>query len=76
MNDTLNNVPINQSVIVKNICCQENIKRRLLDLGIVENTMITPIFRSPTDDSTAFEVRGSVISLRQDDSSKIFINKN
>ena len=48
-----------------------NIKRRILDLGIIEGTKIKPVLKSPLGDPTAYEVRGSIISLREEDSKKI-----
>ena len=49
------------------------IRRRLLDLGLVKNTKITPILSSPSKGLRAFYVRGSLIALRDEDSSLIKI---
>lgn len=50
-------------------------KRRILDLGMIEGTKIKPVFRSPLGDPTAYEVRGSLISLREEESGNIEISK-
>lgn len=50
-----------------------NMRRRILDLGIVEGTNIKPVLRSPLGDPTAYEVRGSIIAIRKDDAKLIFI---
>lgn len=47
------------------------IGRRLLDLGIVKGTTITPVLKSPSGDPTAFLVRGSTIALRKEDAKLI-----
>ena len=47
------------------------LKRRFLDLGIVENTLITPVLKSPSGDPTAFEIRGTLIALRKEDANLI-----
>ncbi len=50
-----------------------NMKRRILDLGMIEGTRIKPVLRSPLGDPTAYEVRGSLISLREEEAKKIYI---
>lgn len=71
--NTLNEARLNEEVIINKINCRENIKRRILDLGMIEGTKIKPVFRSPLGDPTAYEVRGSLISLREEESSNIEI---
>ena len=75
METTLNNLPINKIGIIKKINSKPEIKRRLLDLGMIENTIIKPIYKSPLKDPTAYLVRGSIIALRNEDSKNIYINK-
>ena len=41
---------------------------------MVNKTKIMPIFKSPTGDSRAYEVRGSIIALRKQDANKIIVN--
>ena len=71
--NTLNEVRLNEEVIIKKINCTENIKRRILDLGMIEGTKIKPVLKSPLGDPTAYEVRGSLISLREEESKGIEI---
>ena len=47
----------------------------MLDLGIVKGTLITPIFKSPSSDPTAYEIRGSLIALRKEDSCLIEVKE-
>ena len=68
---TLNELPMNLSGKIHNINCKENIKRRMLDLGMIQNTSIKPILKSPLGDPRAYEVRGSIIAIREEDSKKI-----
>ena len=74
--NTLKEVSLNQEVIIKKINCSGNIKRRILDLGMIEGTKIKPVLKSPLGDPTAYEVRGSLISLREEESKSIEIIKN
>lgn len=73
---TLNKVRLNQEVKIKKIDCSGNVKRRILDLGMIEGTKIKPVFKSPLGDPTAYEVRGTLISLREEESKKIKIRDN
>ncbi len=45
---TLNQLPINQDAVISSLHCDEEIRRRLLDLGLVYQTKITPILLSPS----------------------------
>lgn len=71
---TLDNLELNKTGYIENLNCNESVKRRLLDLGLIKGTEITPIFVSPSGDPTAFEVRGSVIAIRVEDTSLIGIS--
>ena len=75
MRITLNQLKLNQIGNVKKINCNEKITRRLYDLGLLENTIISPIFSSPFGDPIAYEFRGNIIAIRNEDASKIFIEK-
>ena len=70
---TLNELNLNDTGFIKELKCSDGVKRRLLDLGLIEGTKITPIFVSPSGDPTAFEVRGSIIAIRIEDTKLIFL---
>lgn len=67
----LSELPLNTVGIVKELNCNGNTKRRLLDLGLIKGTNITPVFKSPSGDPTAFEIRRTIIALRKEDSNLI-----
>ncbi|MBQ3415000.1 MAG: ferrous iron transport protein A [Clostridia bacterium] len=73
---TLNNLPINHCGFIKEITCENNIKRRLLDLGLIRGTKICPILVSPFKDPRAFLFRGSIIAIRSEDAKKIEVYCN
>ena len=68
---TLNKLKINHTAQIYKINCDENINRRLLDLGIVKNTLIRPVFKSTGGDPTAYEIRGTTLAIRNQDADKI-----
>lgn len=73
---SLNNVDLNKTVIVNDILCDNHSKRRFLDLGIIKGTLITPLFRSPFSDPTAYEINNTVIAIRKEDASLIKVINN
>lgn len=70
----LTNVKIGQTKKVEKIYTNKDEKRRFLDLGIINGTKIKPVFVSPLNDPVAYEIRGSVIALRKEDSDKIYVD--
>ena len=71
----LNELPLNTIGIIDELNCNGNIRRRLLDLGLVKGTKITPVFKSPSGDPTAFEIRKTLIALRKEDSKLIILKE-
>ena len=71
----LYNIPLDKPCIVQTLKCDGPLKRRLLDLGIIKNTKITPVLKSPSGDPTAFEIRGTLIALRKEDASLIEVTE-
>lgn len=70
---SLSELLLNQKGIIEDIKCDENIKRRLLDMGLVKGTTIVPVLTSPSKDPRAFQVRGTIIAIRKEDADKIII---
>lgn len=71
--ENLNQLPLNKSGKINKIESDEGIKRRLLDMGLVKGTEITPILISPSGDPRAFLVRGTIIAIREEDAKNIKI---
>ena len=73
MNHTIQlcKLPLNCQGKIDRLNCSGNIRRRFLDLGLIEGTFIKPILVSPSGDPTAYCLRGSLIALRQEDSKLI-----
>lgn len=68
---TLVDVPIKKKVIIRKLYSQGSIRRRLLDLGILPNTVIEPIHESPSGYMRAYFVKGTMIALRDSESKDI-----
>ena len=71
--ENLSQLPLNKNGRIDKIECDEGIKRRLLDMGLVKGTNIVPILVSPSGEPRAFLVRGTIIAIRKDDAKNIKI---
>jgi len=67
----LNDIHPGQSACVKKLCATGSIRRRLLDLGLTENTQVQCVGKSPSGDPAAFLIRGTVIAIRKQDGKDI-----
>ncbi len=69
----LNLLPVGSAAKVRNLTNDGNTRRRMLDLGLIKDTRIEAVQKSPSGDPTAYQVRGAVIALRSDEASKILV---
>lgn len=58
---------------VKEITVKGDIKRRFIDIGLIEDTLVECVGHSPSKDPKAFLIRGAVIAIRNRDSDYIAI---
>ena len=61
-------------IILKEIKSSSDLRRRLLDIGLINNTKIECVGQSPSGDPKAFLIRGAVIALRSEDGNNIIVN--
>lgn len=64
-----------QSAVVKRLLSDGTIRRRLLDIGLVEGTQVECVGRSPGGDPSAYLIRGAVIAIRSEDGTHIMIHE-
>lgn len=62
-----------ETAVVKRLLSDDGIRGRFLDIGLVENTPVKCLGRSPSGDPSAFLIRGAVIAIRSEDSRNILI---
>jgi ferrous iron transport protein A len=62
-----------EKCLIDKILCCSNIKRRLMDIGLIEDTVVECVNKSPQGDPKAFLIRGAVIALRQSDCQNILV---
>lgn len=70
---SLDRLPIGERALVKQLTSDGPIRRRMLDLGLILNTVVEALQKSPSGDPTAYCIRGAVVALRSDDARKILV---
>ena len=70
---TLNEIMPGGFATVKEIITDGDMRRRLLDIGLIPGTRIECIGKSPGGDPKAFLIRGAVIAIRADDAAGIIV---
>lgn len=71
---TLFNMREGTSATVRTLRNEGGMRRRLQDIGLIEGTSVLCLQRSPSGDPIAYLIRGAVIALREEDSSKVIID--
>ncbi|NMB33970.1 MAG: ferrous iron transport protein A [Clostridium sp.] len=69
----LNFLPSGKKARVRSLISDGLLRRRMLDLGLISNTMVEALQKSPSGDPTAYHIRGAVIALRSEEASKILV---
>lgn len=75
-NIPLNSLPIGQKATVKMLISDGTMRRRMLDLGLIAETIVEALHKSPSGDPTAYSIRGAVIALRAEEAGKIIVEVN
>lgn len=69
----LSSLPLGRAARVKELTMGGNIRRRMLDLGLINGTEVEAINRSPSGDPVAYFFRGALIALRREEASEIIV---
>ena len=69
----LSKIQEGESAVVRELTSTGSMRRRLLDIGLVEGTNIECLQKSPAGDPVAYLIRGAVIALRAEDSAAVLV---
>lgn len=72
---SLDKINLNDEYLIEDVLLDEHILQRIYDLGLIENTVIKALYKSPFNDPTAYLIRGTVIAIRDNDAKKIFVRR-
>lgn len=70
---TLSSLKPGEKAYVKQLLSTGSMRRRLLDIGLIDNTLVECVGRSPAGGLSAYLIRGAVIAIRKADSQNILI---
>lgn len=71
----LGDINVGEAATVSALKASGGMRRRLLDIGLVENTRVECVGRSPLGDPSAFLIRGAVVALRSEDCKNILVKR-
>ena len=72
---TLEKLHVGKSARVLSLLADGSVRRRMLDLGLIEGTEVTSLYKSPSGNPVAYLIRGAVIALRSDITSGITVSE-
>ncbi|MFZ5969191.1 MAG: FeoA family protein [Bacillota bacterium] len=70
----LSQLSVGTTVIVDHLLSTGLSRRRMLDLGLIPGTTVKVLRKSPLGDPIAYDIRGAIIALRQEESEKIIVS--
>lgn len=70
---SLNRLRPGEAGVVSELLTTGSMRRRLLDIGLVENTKVRCLGRSPAGDPSAYLIRGAVIAIRSEDCAGVLL---
>ena len=70
---SLTQLPTGQRGRIDGIQLAGKIRHRILDLGFTPGTEVESVRKSPLGDPVAYQVRGTVIALRSEESNQITV---
>lgn len=71
----LHRIATGETAVVESLHVPEELRRRLLDIGLTEGTNVTCLGHSPFGDPSAYQIRGAVIAIRRADGEKIKVRR-
>ena len=71
----LNELYVGESAVIDKIESFSAMRQRFFDIGLIENTKVTCVAKSPAGDPKAYLIRGAVIAIREEDAADIVIKE-
>lgn len=75
MERSLDEIKPGESAVVNSLQAHGSMRRRLLDIGLVEGTRVECVGKSPLGDPAAYLIRGAVIAIRSADSRDVLVGE-
>ena len=72
---TLDQIKVGECARVRALLHSGSMRRRLQDIGLIKNTIVECVGRSPAGDPSAYLIRGAVIAIRASDAKMICVER-
>ena len=69
----LTDIEIGSSSVVLALRNKADMKKRIMSIGLVEDTSVCPLYESTSGGLKAYEFRGSVFAIRDEDAKHIIV---
>lgn len=70
----LADIDVRKTVKVENLLSTGNLRERMLALGLTQGALINVVRKGPKNNLTVYNIRGTKIALRQEESSLILVS--
>ena len=70
---SLNELKVNEEAIISFVLDDENIKKRLLYVGLVKGSKVKKVLEK--GNIVAYEIKGAIMAIRKDDTKNIMVIK-
>ena len=71
---TLSDIDVGERAVVRRLEIAGSMRRRLLDIGLCEGTLVQCVGKSPMGDPKAYLIRGAVIAIRSYDGRGVIVS--
>ncbi len=71
----LSDMRVGERATVSGLAMRGSMRRRLMDIGILQDAEVECVGISPTGDPTAYLIAGAVIAIRREDGNNIYIRR-
>lgn len=72
---SLKEIKLDESCVIDSVLADNDMRKRFLDIGLIDNTEVRCVGESPAGDPKAFLIRGAVIAIRLCDCEKIIVRE-
>lgn len=73
---TLTDIPVKNTATVEDLLFKGNLRERMLALGVTRGASIQVIRKGPKGNLTVYNIRGTKIALRSEESNLIIVSEN
>ena len=73
--ETLDSLIQGEKGVIKKLLCTGLTRRRFMDLGLVNGTVVEVLMKSFTGDPVAYRVKGTQLAIRNEDAHNIIIER-